>query len=266
MPWDDIARRDYARRVAALCKRSDGSGMGADRALPAFAAAGRPSPDDGPAGGGERDPLHGGDRLPVAHAAEGPAAVLDGAALLLRLARQRAVADDQQPSGHGGARTGGSGGEPDGGHHRQPERENHRERRGLRLRCWQEGQGAQAAHRHRHARADGRPGGPCGRRPGPRRRAEVLQSIRTRWPWLRHVFADGGYAGPKLEAPCAASATGRSRSSSAPTRPRASRCCRADGWSSAPSHGSDAAAAWPRTGRNPSHPPRHGSSSPTSAS
>lgn len=29
---------------------------------------------------------------------------------------------------------------------------------------------------------------------------EVLNSIRTRWPWLRHVFADGGYAGPKLRA------------------------------------------------------------------
>ena len=28
---------------------------------------------------------------------------------------------------------------------------------------------------------------------------EVLQSIRTRWLSLRHVFADGGYAGPKLE-------------------------------------------------------------------
>ena len=27
---------------------------------------------------------------------------------------------------------------------------------------------------------------------------EVLKSIRARWPWLRHVFADGGYAGPKL--------------------------------------------------------------------
>ena len=26
----------------------------------------------------------------------------------------------------------------------------------------------------------------------------VLKSIRKRWPWLRHVFADGGYAGPKL--------------------------------------------------------------------
>jgi transposase len=29
---------------------------------------------------------------------------------------------------------------------------------------------------------------------------EVLRSIRARWPWLRHVFADGGYAGPKLKA------------------------------------------------------------------
>ena len=27
---------------------------------------------------------------------------------------------------------------------------------------------------------------------------EVLKSIRRHWPWLRHVFADGGYAGPKL--------------------------------------------------------------------
>lgn len=28
---------------------------------------------------------------------------------------------------------------------------------------------------------------------------EVLKSIRARWPWLRQVFADGGYAGPKLK-------------------------------------------------------------------
>ena len=27
----------------------------------------------------------------------------------------------------------------------------------------------------------------------------VLSSIRSAYPWLRHVFADGGYAGPKLE-------------------------------------------------------------------
>jgi transposase len=29
---------------------------------------------------------------------------------------------------------------------------------------------------------------------------DVLTSIRARWPWLRHVFADGGYAGDKLQA------------------------------------------------------------------
>ncbi|BAI76902.1 transposase (plasmid) [Azospirillum sp. B510] len=27
----------------------------------------------------------------------------------------------------------------------------------------------------------------------------LLASVRTPYPWLRHVFADGGYAGPKLE-------------------------------------------------------------------
>ncbi len=28
----------------------------------------------------------------------------------------------------------------------------------------------------------------------------VLKAVRARWPWLRHIFADGGYAGPKLNA------------------------------------------------------------------
>jgi len=28
----------------------------------------------------------------------------------------------------------------------------------------------------------------------------LLASVRTRFPWLRHVFADGGYAGGKLTA------------------------------------------------------------------
>lgn len=27
----------------------------------------------------------------------------------------------------------------------------------------------------------------------------VLQSIRSNYPWLRHIFADGGYGGPKLK-------------------------------------------------------------------
>lgn len=28
---------------------------------------------------------------------------------------------------------------------------------------------------------------------------DVLKNILKRWPWLRHIFADGGYAGPKLK-------------------------------------------------------------------
>ncbi|EJT01287.1 hypothetical protein RCCGE510_31221 (plasmid) [Rhizobium sp. CCGE 510] len=27
----------------------------------------------------------------------------------------------------------------------------------------------------------------------------VFKTILRRWPWLRHIFADGGYAGPKLK-------------------------------------------------------------------
>ena len=30
-------------------------------------------------------------------------------------------------------------------------------------------------------------------------RRQVLKSIRASYPWLRHLFADGGYAGPKLK-------------------------------------------------------------------
>lgn len=28
---------------------------------------------------------------------------------------------------------------------------------------------------------------------------DVFKTILKRWPWLRHIFADGGYAGPKLK-------------------------------------------------------------------
>jgi putative transposase len=28
---------------------------------------------------------------------------------------------------------------------------------------------------------------------------DVLKAVRFRFPWLRHVFADGGYAGEKLK-------------------------------------------------------------------
>jgi hypothetical protein len=68
----------------------------------------------------------------------------------------------------------------------------------------------------------------------------LLQLIRSAFPWLRHVFADGGYAGQKLKKRLPQSAAGPSRSSNDPMPPRASNCCRAAGLSNEPSHGSTA--------------------------
>ncbi len=51
----------------------------------------------------------------------------------------------------------------------------------------------------------------------------VLASIRSLYPWLRRIFADGGYAGDKLRAALRAKAPGGWRSSSAQIAPRASR-------------------------------------------
>src|SRR5277367_6677274 len=55
----------------------------------------------------------------------------------------------------------------------------------------------QATHRHRHA-------GPSDRRhqsmpPTPDGAPLALSTIRSAYPWLRQVFTEGGYAGPKLE-------------------------------------------------------------------
>ena len=78
----------------------------------------------------------------------------------------------------------------------------------------------------------------------------LLASVRRPFPWLRHVFADGGYAGAKLETALAALRhAGPWRSSSGRTSPKASSCCPGGGWSSAPWPGSTATAASPRTSR-----------------
>ncbi len=88
---------------------------------------------------------------------------------------------------------------------------------------------------------------------------DVLKAIRQRFPWLRHVFADGGYAGTESYATRSpAMATGPLRSSSDRMPPRGSRSCLDGGLSSAPSHGSDDAAAWPKIGRPPSPRQPHG--------
>jgi transposase len=60
------------------------------------------------------------------------------------------------------------------------------------------GREAEVPHRHRHRRSSGRP---CGSTKLISRivmAVGVLSSVRFLHPWLRYVFADGGYAGDKL--------------------------------------------------------------------
>src|ERR1700712_2906061 len=64
---------------------------------------------------------------------------------------------------------------------------------------------------------------------------------------------------------CRRSASGRWKSSSAPTRPRASSYCHADGLWSEPLHGWEDAEGLQKTSRNPSPRLRPGSSSLISA-
>jgi hypothetical protein len=129
---------------------------------------------------------------------------------ILRLVTQGIAGAHQPHTGHGPARDGRARGKPDGGHHRQPVGEDHRERRPHRLRCGQEDQRPQASHRHRYR-------GPSGRLTGhfvdiqDRDGAPgLLASMRSLYPWLRHIFADGGYA--------AAGAAGSPRTSKQPPK------------------------------------------------
>jgi len=53
----------------------------------------------------------------------------------------------------------------------------------------------------------------------------VLAEIIQRFPWLRHVFADGGYAGDKLKDALRRFGKWAIEIVSGPTRRKASRCC-----------------------------------------
>src|SRR4051794_9796475 len=94
----------------------------------------------------------------------------------------------------------------------------------------------------------------------------LLQAIRHRFPWLRHIFADGGYAGGKLRDALKGHGDWTIEIIKRPTRPKDLRCCRADGSSNAHSPGSAGADASPRTGRKLSKAPAPGLSSPASGS
>ena len=86
----------------------------------------------------------------------------------------------------------------------------------------------------------------------------LLASIRHAFPWLRHVFADGGYAGAKLQTALATLGTWTLEIVKRSDVAKASSCCPDAGSSSARLLGSTATAASPRTSRRSSKPPRLG--------
>ena len=63
----------------------------------------------------------------------------------------------------------------------------------------------------------------------------ILDGISKRWPWVKHLFADGAYDGLELMTKPLTS-TSSSRSFGDPTTRRASRSCPAAGPSNAPSN------------------------------
>lgn len=99
--------------------------------------------------------------------------------------RQQPARCDQR--GAGGWSTGRRGprGRTDRRHHRQPVGEDHRSGRAAWLRCRQEGQRAQAAHCADIQDRDGA--------------SDLIERCRDAYPSLSRFFADGGYAGQKLQ-------------------------------------------------------------------
>ena len=95
---------------------------------------------------------------------------------------------------------------------------------------------------------------------------EVLKAIRHRFPWLRHVFADGGYAGPKLRAALKGKGDWTIEVVKRSDTAKGFEVSRAAGSWSGHSLGSVDAVDWRRTGKPPSKPQPHGPSSPASRS
>jgi transposase len=203
----------------------------------------------------------------VADAAAVLSAGLDGAALVLPVAGQRlwlsiepCPADDRRAKrrSRGLAQCRGD---------RQPERQNHGKSGGPR--GYDAGKKIKGRKRHILTDTDGnlvhavihtadiqdRDGAPL-----------VLAEIIKRFPWLRHVFADGGYAGDKLGDALRRIGKWTIESSSDPIPQKASWCSHAAGSSNAHWLGSIETAALPRTSSKPSHRPPHGCSSPQSSS
>jgi hypothetical protein len=171
--------------------------MGADRAADAEsrtpgAAAGGRIP-----GGDQRGALPGPLGVRLADAAGAFRPLADGLRLVPGVGAPLPVPDRSRCGVDAGPGEGWTRGEPLGGGHRQPvDQGSARQSKGLR--CRQEDRRAQAPHRGRHRRAAPDVNLTPADISDSAGAQAILDAIRKRWPWVKHLFADAAYDRLKL--------------------------------------------------------------------
>jgi len=136
--------------------------------------------------------------VPVAYVAEGFPAGFDGTGIFLRVNPDRSVRNDQPSARHRNTRVRRPRSQSYGRCHRQlisKTTENGsvsgfdagKKIKGCKRHILTDTLGLMLFVRMRAADLQDRDGAP-----------DLLRAIRYRFPWLRHIFADGGYAGKKL--------------------------------------------------------------------
>jgi transposase len=138
------------------------------------------------------------DRLPVAGVDRAVSAGLDGSALLLCLAGQRPLADDHLPLGSRGAHCIGREASPTAG---VIDSQSTKTVDVAGSRGYDAGKKIKGRKRQIITDTDGHLVGLTVHTADIQDRdgaVGVIASIRQLYPWLRHLFADGGYAGEKL--------------------------------------------------------------------